>query len=482
MVSPHPNLEKKIRNTENLIKQNKRHLIKDHKKNYPDNFISENEYDTYNTIKPHIESVKPKKLRQIQNQNQTTHQTQHQSLQSPQIHDKILVLCVDFIDKPAQIPISNIYNKFFTDIPIDYFANPTISSFKTYYKENSYNTFIPEGEVHGWYRAPQPYTYYTNNNYGYGNYPNNSQKLFEDIINIASSDINLNFSSLDIDNDSIIDYVMIIHAGDDAASTGNVNDIWSHAWETSPFLINGFGFKYYATTSEYIYDSYYGLDYRKIGIDAHEFGHLLGLPDLYDYSGNSYGAGDYSLMAYGTWSSNGYIPTHLDAWSKFKLGWSNTIIYDPSQSNTNITIDNAEINNTNHLFKSKNSNEYFILENRQHISFDYLLSANGILIWKINELKTYNDNEICYKVGLLQADGQKHLENKINLGDQGDSFPGSYNIRSFNSTTNPNTQLCDGTYSNLSIINISDSSNTMTFDAIISCNQNNQPICTLVIL
>jgi len=59
-----------------------------------------------------------------------------------------------------------------------------------------------------------------------------------------------------------------------------------------------------------------------VGVDSHEFGHLLGLPDLYDYSGNSNGVGFYSLMGAGSWGSKGAIPVHMDAWSKYVLGFA----------------------------------------------------------------------------------------------------------------------------------------------------------------
>ena len=61
-----------------------------------------------------------------------------------------------------------------------------------------------------------------------------------------------------------------------------------------------------------------------IGVFAHEYGHALGLPDLYDTDYSSNGIGDWSLMAGG---SHNYIvrggdsPAHLDAWCKYSLRW-----------------------------------------------------------------------------------------------------------------------------------------------------------------
>lgn len=464
MVSPSLTLQKKIRNTKTLIKTNKKHLINNYKNKYPNDFITEFEYDKIETIKPYIELYnKNKTLKTIHNHSIKTSQTP-QTLQTT--HDNILILCVDFYDKPAQIHISDIYNKFFTNIPINIYDNPIRSSFKNFWLTNTYNSYNPTGEVHGWYRAPQSYSYYTDNNYGLGDYPNNTQKLVEDVLNLINDDININLSQIDINNDTNIDYLMIIHAGDDAASTGNVNDIWSHMWVINPKIIKGKIFNYYATTSEYIYSPTYKInDPRVIGVDCHEFGHLLGLPDLYDYSGNSNGVGLYSLMSHGGWANDGYLPSNLDAWSKFKLGYTNSQI----NQNGTLTVSNTNTNNINYIFTkdNNNTNEYFIIENRQPTSFDYFLPSNGLFVWKVNELQSTNDNELCFKVALIQADNMKHLENQINYGDSGDSYPGSTNKRSLGQITTPSTIMCDNTYPSNSfyITNISDSNDTMTFYA-----------------
>ena len=59
-----------------------------------------------------------------------------------------------------------------------------------------------------------------------------------------------------------------------------------------------------------------------IGVFCHEYGHALGLPDLYDTTIASQGVGKWSLMGAGTWNGvkrAGDCPAHLDAWSKIKL-------------------------------------------------------------------------------------------------------------------------------------------------------------------
>ena len=60
------------------------------------------------------------------------------------------------------------------------------------------------------------------------------------------------------------------------------------------------------------------------GVLAHQFGHLLGLPTLFDNdSGNGYsqGIGNWGLMGTGVWNANGYVPAQLCAYSRYLLGW-----------------------------------------------------------------------------------------------------------------------------------------------------------------
>ena len=64
-----------------------------------------------------------------------------------------------------------------------------------------------------------------------------------------------------------------------------------------------------------------------MGVFAHEYGHDMGLPDLYDYYGEN-GTGFWTLMSSGSWLDEGKDtignkPNHMGAWEKFQLGWLN---------------------------------------------------------------------------------------------------------------------------------------------------------------
>ena len=61
---------------------------------------------------------------------------------------------------------------------------------------------------------------------------------------------------------------------------------------------------------------------------AHEFGHDVNWPDLYDTDQSGEGVGEWSLMGSGSWGEStaaghlpGDSPTHPDAFSLYYQGW-----------------------------------------------------------------------------------------------------------------------------------------------------------------
>lgn len=435
MVAPHPRIREKIKNTRKLIKKNQSHLVPGLVKDRPDQYLDLKDYTIIDRLKPWAESSAPAKA------------TNLKKLQT-KVYDKILILCADFSDRPSQTPLSTITNRFFSTTFNEGYT------FINYYAENSFLNFIPQGEVHGWYRAPKTASYYVDQDYGFGK----RLELINDILDIAATDPTIDWQSFDANNDEKLDYLIIVHAGDEAASSGSTTDFWAHVGGMYTKTIYGKSVDIYALVSEYITDT----NKQVSGVDCHEFGHLLGLPDLYDYDGDSYGAGYWSVMAHGSWANGGKTPVHFDIWSKFNQGWINPML----NRTGSLTLRNIENYPDTVVYTTSVSGEFFIIENRQKLYFDYYLPSSGILIWKVNEYKLNNNDQACYKVGLVQADGQKHLELQMNAGDSGDPYPGSYSNRKFSRYTIPSPMLCSGTVeTNINITDITDSSTTMSFQS-----------------
>jgi immune inhibitor A len=126
-----------------------------------------------------------------------------------------------------------------------------------------------------------------------------------------------------------------VHAGEgeDAGGGAQGGDaIWSHRWyanfdlETGPAGCHLGGYNL-PGTNLWVGDYTIEPENGGVGVFAHEFGHDLGLPDLYDTAG----AGDnttgfWTLMSSGSWASDspdsiGDKPVHMGAWEKLALGW-----------------------------------------------------------------------------------------------------------------------------------------------------------------
>ncbi|MFH1701498.1 MAG: M6 family metalloprotease domain-containing protein [Candidatus Zixiibacteriota bacterium] len=386
---------------------------------------------------------------------------------------KALCLLVDFSDNNAQIQPS------FLDTLI--FDNQ-FGTVRNYYGEISYDQIdivtVNLPSTTGWNRAPQNYSYYVNGNYGINSaYPNNSQKLCEDLVDLADAEID--FSQYDNDGDGYVDVIMIVHSGPGAEFSGNTADIWSHKWAINPRNRDGVYISDYAVMPEY-----WNLpNDLTIGVFCHELAHTFGLPDLYDMDNGSYGTGKYSLMSIGCW--NGYLgssPSHPDAWSRIQLGWLMPTNIVSSQSGAII----PEVENNSVAYRLWTNGvigeEYFLIENRQRVGYDAALPGSGLCIWHIDEGLAHNNYEWFpghntfgnYLVALEQADNLYQLEKLISAGDGGDQFPGTNNIHEFAPWTSPgsNSYASDNTL--VSVTNISASGETMSADFSVSLASGNE--------
>jgi M6 family metalloprotease-like protein len=125
-----------------------------------------------------------------------------------------------------------------------------------------------------------------------------------------------------------------------------------------------------------------GTRMQGISVFCHEFGHMLGLPDLYarPESPGMEGAGVWCAMSQQT----RLRPQHFCAWSKEKLGWIKTTVIDPAvkQKLVLAPIEDSPRECFKVLIRPDGS-EYLLLENRRKKGFDESLPAEGLLIWRV---------------------------------------------------------------------------------------------------
>jgi M6 family metalloprotease-like protein len=120
-----------------------------------------------------------------------------------------------------------------------------------------------------------------------------------------------------------------------------------------------------------------------ISVFCHEFGHMLGLPDLYARPENPgmEGVGIWCAMA--NQAGNGK-PQHFSVWSKTMLGWTKPTTIDPDVKQKLILSPIED--DPKQCIKipiRPDDREYFLIENRKKKGFDASLPAEGLLIWRV---------------------------------------------------------------------------------------------------
>ncbi len=160
------------------------------------------------------------------------------------------------------------------------------------------------------------------------------------------------------------------------------------------------------------------------GSMAHELGHILGLPDLYDRSHvlnpdqpperDSAGVGYWCLMGHGTrgWDDRGG-PNPFSAWSLKKLGWlgpANSQLHRVTASIDSAVLADVNAGGTVYKLPIRGDVEYLLVESRMRANsyYERNLPAEGVLIWHVNEDRIHNDDEQNKLVNLVCADGLYH--------------------------------------------------------------------------
>ena len=374
----------------------------------------------------------------------------------------VIVILVDFSDNPYTVGgVAAEPYQFDSVLFSEGYYNPA-GSMTDFYLENSYGNFVVKGDIFGWYRMSETYAYYVGDDYGLSRSQELTSKAVDSVRNYVSD-----WNRYDSNNDGYCDGLVIIHSGG-GAETG-VYGIWSHKSSIPTVIIDGVRISAYTMNPEE-----YSSEISPIGVYCHEYGHFLGLPDLYDISGapNSNGLGNWALMATGSYNGDSRYPSHLTAWSKAELGFLQ--LTDVDENLNQISIPNVEDNPVAYRLQNSLSTNYehWIVENRQQVGFDVGLPASGLCIYHVDDHAPgpSNQNPDWYHVAMEQADGDNALAYSGSRGDAGDVWPGSSNSREFHDLTLPNSRTnLLGPFSNnvttrIGLWEISNSDMTMTAD------------------
>jgi len=253
-----------------------------------------------------------------------------------------------------------------------------------------------------------------------------------------------------------------------------------------------------------------GYVFGMTGVCCHEFGHQLGLPDLYDTNGDvggsSQGLGAWDIMATGVWDANGFVPCEPSAWSKAFLGILPTTRVLTDQAVTLSEVERPIGANPRILEIPVTQSEYFLLENReqdpnhngkfdfddvngdgsfdfytdsyQGAEFDFFLpgegSGSGLLAYHVDEsklasglaLNIVNGDRDRKAVDLEEANGVQDLDDPptgFNGGSPDDVFRAGWRDH-WTPSTNPSTEAYGHIPTGVSVTNISAADSLMTFN------------------
>lgn len=327
---------------------------------------------------------------------------------SPYLPPKGVVIMVNFSDTKfksttTKAVIDELCNS--TNCTVNKYNGVNYGSIAQYFRDQSDGKYNLQLDVYGPVTLDKGYAYYGQDYKEEGNDKYSGNVIIEAC---QKMDSEIDFSQYDWNNDGKVDFVYVVYAGKGQADGGDNNTIWPHSYdiESSRYYGNctysaaqctfdGKLVHDYAMSNELSGSSLAG-----IGIICHEYGHVIGLPDHYDtdYStnyNNSLTPNEWDVMDGGSYNGDIHCPPNYNAWEKAFCGW-----YTPANlgnEGKNLVIKplgtdgyaayQINASGAQQVVTTNNSVNYYI-ENRQQQGWDEFLPAAGLLIWKVNYIKS----------------------------------------------------------------------------------------------
>ena len=360
---------------------------------------------------------------------------------------KGLVLLVEFSDVKMKSGAATTWNDRFNQE--GFTLDRHVGSVRDYFIEQSYGMLTIDFDVVGPYTLDNTRTYYGSS--PGGNLDDRAAQMVIDALKKADSQVN--YKDYDWDNDGYVDQVYVIYAGITKYATQGY--IWPHEWSLSSAKYYGSGSGRQRLDNVYL-DTYAvsnelanSTTVEGIGTACHEFSHCLGYPDFYDadYTGGTAGQ-NWDVLDAGSYNGPrniGEIPSPYTAYERWTAGWIDLIpLTEPCRVRDMPAI-NEE--GTAYIIKNTgNTNEYYILENRQQVTFGKGNGGHGLMVWHIdynqaawsnNQVNTNKDHQRMTfvpadgKVGDLVDNEDGTFQYSISPDDEaGDPYPGKQGVTS----------------------------------------------------
>ena len=293
----------------------------------------------------------------------------------------VLVVAAEFPDIPYNVSIATLQSEW--------------NQVAKYYQEVSYGKLALTFSLLGWVKLPYNEAHYGADCPGEpgGGIDDAGCSGQDESWNIAQDAAVLVRSNVTFAN---YDYYVFLHSGNGQESSGVSNDVWSVTYiggvPISPCLNVQENCNQLTITRFSIVPELEAGGAVPFGVYCHEFGHLLGLPDLYNTNTGKSRNGPWELMDAGTWNGHpfGSMPAELSAWSRMKLEWlptSSIEVLNPDL-NEHVLVNPLESSNLNGyraaIVEASNAQSYF-LEVREPIGFDVGLPDWGVVAYSIQD-------------------------------------------------------------------------------------------------
>ena len=384
---------------------------------------------------------------------------------------RIPVILVNFSDEKLTVTetargIADYYDKYCngTRDGILYTGAASRGAVRDCFAQQSDSLFLPEFEVIGPVTLDKPMAYYGENSPS-GAKDIRFSEFCSEALEQATTLVSDFKTRFDNDGNGTVDLAFFIYAGLPESDPGVTEDaIWPKEM-IRPMTINGVTVSVTACCSELSKGSS-GNQPSGIGTMCHEVSHALGLPDEYDTNYTALGMSYWSLMDSGNYCDNGKTPCGLTAYERDLLGWRPLTVLERS---TTVRLRPLEAGGVGYkVVNEANPDEYYVLENRQHVGWDNGLMklGHGMLVvhvdydetaWKNNMLNT---NATHQRMSFIPANnryvGPYNAESSADLLNAlgGQPYPGTEGNTALTNETTPASLVFTGTRMNKPITQI----------------------------
>lgn len=346
---------------------------------------------------------------------------------------------------------------------LEYKDNGATGSVRDFYRFASQGQLDYISDIYGPFTSSYPMRFYGAND-AMGNDANPMELCKEALQNLPED---LDLSLYDNDGDGIIDNVHIIYAGYGEEAGASSAAIWAHEYPHQLSANNGSGITVagYSCSPELRGNT--NANITNIGVICHELGHALGAMDYYDTNygtgGEYLGTGQWDIMASGSWNNDGKTPPNFNPYVRSCVfGWNKQELLSP---NMQVCLPKMELDNAEqtviYRLETNDEDDYFLLENRQKVSFDEAIPGEGLLIYHVHpDIEKYTKSntvnathpQCLYPVCASGSFPSMKKYGNINTGEC--PFPGNANKSLFSASSSPAAIAWNGSAAKVSISNI----------------------------